>query len=215
MTYDDDYSRTESLFGCEPERILVKHLDLLEPHSLVLDVGAGQGRNSIPLSQIGHSVHSLEPSEVAAESLRKISSDQNLSLEVFPESFQTHCPPCTTYAGIMVFGLIPDLDWNSIRVLLEKIRVWSRPGTVLWITGFTVQDPALSFFRRNWQEVEANSFQGPQGQFRTYLSLNQVLSLFPSCTPLFHWEGLGPPHTHGDGNSERHGKFEAVLQVAS
>jgi hypothetical protein len=95
--------------------------------------------------------------------------------------------------------------------LVDKVDRWSRPGTLVWITGFTTKDPAYPHLRATWTTVEANSFESPEGRVRAYLEPGQVLELFAQYSVLHHWEGLGPEHRHGDGPPERHGKFEAVL----
>ena len=212
MTYDDDYLKAVSFFGTKPESILTRFFDRLGEKSLVLDVGAGQGRNSIFLATNLLSIHALEPSKVAADALRRTAAESDLDITVFPENFETFKRPQMAYEGIMVFGLIPDLTWTSINTLLEKIDDWSKPGTIVWLTGFTTLDPGFQFYRKNWKEVSPNSVSGPNGRIRTYLETDQILTLFPKHTVLHHWERLGPLHSHGDGEIEQHGMFEVVLQ---
>jgi len=211
MTYDDNYLIASAFFGTEPESILTGFFDQLGEKSLVLDVGAGQGRNSIFLATNLLSVHALEPSTVAANALRRIAAESDLDITMFQENFETFKQP-RAYEGIMVFGLVPDLTWTSINTLLEKIDEWGMHGTMVWMTGFTTLDPGLQFYRKNWTEVSPNSFSGPDGKIRTYLETDQILSLFPEHTVLHHREGMGPLHRHGDGELEQHGMFEIVLQ---
>ena len=212
MDYDDKYLKAGSFFGTKPESILTRFFDRLGEKSLVLDVGAGQGRNSIFLATKLLSVHALEPSKVAANALRRIAAESKLDITVFSENLEIFKRPQMAYEGIMVFGLIPDLTWTSINTLLEKIDDWSKPGTIVWLTGFTTLDPRFQFYRKNWKEVSPNSFSSPNGRIRTYLETDQILTLFPKHTVLHHWEGLGPLHSHGDGELEQHGMFEVVLQ---
>ena len=212
MVYDDDYIKTGAFFGSEPEPVLTRFVDRLGEKPFVLDVGAGQGRNSVFLATKLHSVHALEPSFVAAETLQRIADEGKMDITVFRETFESFDPPQRAYEGIMVFGLFPDLNWASIKTLLKKIDDWSKPGTIIWLTGFTTLDPRLSFYRDNWTEVSANSFHGPNQKIRTYLEADQILTLFPRHIVLHHWEGLGPLHRHGDSEPEQHGMFELVIQ---
>ena len=114
------------------------------------------------------------------------------------------------YAGILLFGLVPDLDWPSIRKLLTRIHEWSERGSLIWVTGFTTQDPAYDRHRACWEPRGENSFRGPEGRVRTYLEPGQIVTLFDGYSVLYHLEGLGHVHRHGDGPPERHDKFEAV-----
>ncbi len=44
--FDSAYADTRDLFGGGPESTLVRFADMLDPERPVLDIGAGQGRNS-------------------------------------------------------------------------------------------------------------------------------------------------------------------------
>ena len=215
MDYDEQYSEVEALFGTSPERSLERFSDRLTPGSTVLDIGAGQGRNALFLARQGFTVHALEPSGVAAAELTLIAEAEALSLEVFTTTFESFVPPVDTYAGILIFGLMPDLGRDAIHDLALKIDRWSGPETLVWLTGFTTEDPAYPQHRASWTAVGTNSFLSPKGRIRTYLEPGEILHLFGGLSPIHQWEGLGPEHRHGDGPPERHGLFEVVLQRAS
>ncbi|MEN8162718.1 MAG: methyltransferase domain-containing protein [Acidobacteriota bacterium] len=214
MTYDHQYSEVEALFGTEPERSLKRFSDQLKPGSTVLDIGAGHGRNALFLARQGITVQALEPSGVAAAELNRIAETEALPLEVFPTTFEEFVPSVDSYAGLLIFGLMPDLGTDAILDLAMKIDRWSGPETLVWLTGFTTEDPAYPHHRASWTAVGKNSFLSPEGRIRTYLEPGEILRLFEDLSPLHHWEGLGPEHRHGDGPLERHGLFEVVLRKA-
>ena len=212
MGYDEQYAKVKALFGTAPETVVKRFAERLSPGSVVLDIGAGQGRNARYLAEQGITVHALEPSRVAAATLEHLAAEKQLDIEVFGSTFERFDPPIKAYAGILVFGLVPDLEWPAINELVRKIDDWGRQGTLVWLTGFATHDPAYAQYEENWARCGANSFRGPDGQTRTYLEPGQILSLFEQYSVLHHWEGLGPEHRHGDGPPERHGRFEAVLR---
>lgn len=51
------------------------------------------------------------------------------------------------YSGIPIFGLMPDLDWNGIHKLLERIDAWGARDAIVWVTGFITQDFAYTDHR--------------------------------------------------------------------
>lgn len=215
MNYDDQYAKVDALFGTEAETILMRFADGLTRGSVVLDIGAGQGRNSVFLAERGFTVHALEPSKVASNALEQLAGKRRLSMEVFSTAFERFDPPVEQYAGILVFGLIPDLDWPSIHKLLSRIHEWSGRGSLIWVTGFTTQDPAYDRHSSHWETLGKHSFRGPGGVVRTYLEPGQIVTVFGKYSVQHHREGLGPVHRHGDGPPERHGRFEAVLSRES
>lgn len=212
MSYEKEYSRTGALFGMEPAACLKSFAGKLEPGARVLDIGAGQGRNAFFLAGRGVRVHALEPSEAGAASIRRRAAEEDLPVEVFTALFEEFSPPAGAYDGVMAFGVMPDLRWSSIRALVERMARWSRPGAVLWLVGFTTEDPAHASIRESWKALGEGSYESPEGRIRTYLRPGRILELFEGCSVLHHWEGIGPVHRHGGGAPERHGLFEAVLQ---
>ncbi|MHC4609425.1 MAG: class I SAM-dependent methyltransferase [Planctomycetota bacterium] len=212
MGYDQEYAKVDALFGTEAEATLKQFTHRLPPDAPVLDIGAGQGRNALFLARRGLAVHAVEPSGIAVAALQQVAEQERLPMKLFPTTFEQFEPPVSEYAGILIFGLIPDLKWDAIRNLVEKVDHWSGRSTCVWVTGFTTDDPAYAHHRATWAALELNSFQSSEGRVRTYLEPGQILELFEQCSVLHHWEGLGPEHRHGDSPPERHGKFEAVLQ---
>jgi cyclopropane fatty-acyl-phospholipid synthase-like methyltransferase len=215
MGYDEQYAETGAFFGAEAEPVLARLADRLATGATVLDIGAGQGRNARFLAERDVTVHALEPSRVAASTLEDLAAQRRLPIQVHRSTFEEFDPPVTAYDGITVFGLIPDLEWTAIHRLVQRIDDWGAPGTVVWVTGFTTEDPAYARHLATWEQPETNSFRGPDGQVRTYLEPGRILELFDRYSVLHHREGLGPEHRHGHGPVHRHGMFEAVLSRAS
>ena len=201
MNYDEQYEKDEAVFGNEPEPTLVEYAGRLPDNATVLDIGAGQGRNSVYMARRGIAVDALEPSIPGVNALERITAEQGLPIRRFSKSFERFSPPVVHYSGILVFGLIPDLEWKAIGQLEDRISTWTGRGSVIWITGFTIHDPAYARQR--------------SGTVRTYLEPGQILQLFNRYSALHHWEGLGPEHRHVDGPPERHGMFEAVFERRS
>lgn len=75
----DKYYQTENLFG-EPYTELIEFFTDYPKKRKVLDLGCGQGRNAIPLAQIGYSVTGIDNSKVGIEQMNQIGQDENLNL---------------------------------------------------------------------------------------------------------------------------------------
>jgi SAM-dependent methyltransferase len=210
--YDDYYRRTPEVFGSDPNTILVDHVDLIPPSSTALDIGCGQGRNSLFLARRGVAVHALDPSLEAVRTVTAVATGEGLPIRTIHSGFEDLDPEQGGFGTILVFGVIPDLRRHQVTALTSTIRRNLAPRGILFITGFGTWDPAYGSHRNQWTKDAENSFCSLDGFVRTYLEPGELRSLFPDFEAIHCWEGLGPEHRHGDGPLERHGLAEAVLR---
>jgi len=212
LSYDDSYAGTADLFGVEPEPLLVNHWEGLDRARPVLDLGAGQGRHALWLARRGIRVEALDPSRVAVRSVRAVAEAEGLPVEPILGSFESHPGDAAPYGGILVFGLIQILTWDGIGALGRRLEAWTTAGSLVFVTAFSVLDESYELLSRSQEPAGPRSFVTADGEPRTYLEPGQILALFPGYTPVYHWEGLGAVHRHGDRAPERHAMVEAVLQ---
>jgi len=210
--WDQDYTATADLFGSEPAPILVRHLELLNGNHPVLDVGCGQGRNTLFLARHGHTVRALDPSIEAIRQTRSAAEAEGLTIQSQCGVLDEVVRPDKGFSTILVFGLIPILTRTQIDEMVALIESLIAPGGHLIITAFTTSDPKFGIHAREWAEIGKNSFHSAEGGFRTYLEPGELISLFPDWQVVDHWEGPGHEHRHGDGPMEQHGMAEAALR---
>lgn len=79
VTYDT-YYQTENLFG-EPYPELIEFFNAYPKNGKILDLGCGQGRDSIPLAQLGFDVTGIDNSKVGIEQMNQIAKTKNLRLK--------------------------------------------------------------------------------------------------------------------------------------
>ncbi len=213
MPFDEFYKANKNAFGSEPERILIDHAHHLEPSLPVLDLGAGQGRNSIYLARRGFDVVAVDPSKAALDGVYRYSCEQNLSIQIQHCDFKGFSPQEKYFSGILLIGLIQILSWDEISDLMECITRWTRQGSLVFTTAFSTDDPAFGTKTKQWIEAGRNSFIiDKTGTVRTYLEKNEILDLFLDWEVFYHWEGMGEKHKHGTGPEECHGMIEAVFR---
>jgi tellurite methyltransferase len=210
--YDDYYRTTQDVFGPDPDELLVSYADLVDPTSRALDIGCGQGRNSLFLARKNQKVDALDPSIEAIRAVRAAAKREGLQIHTIHGGFEDIEPVPAVYGAILVFGLIPDLSRTMVTALVSSIETILAPGGVLFMTAFGTWDPSFERHKRESTETADNSLRSLGGPFRTYLKTGELVSLFPSFDVVHSWEGLGPEHRHGDGPIERHGRAEAVFR---
>jgi len=83
QTYQD---KTVSTFSKGPTADLKEHAHLLHAPALVLDVGCGEGRNSIFLAAQGYDVEAFDLSEAGIEKAKRIAQDMNLKIKFWAQN---------------------------------------------------------------------------------------------------------------------------------
>ena len=89
-TIEEEYekwvaTRKPPLFGIEPDaRVLSLALSAHDPGVFpVLDMGAGTGRNTLPLARRGHAVDAIEVTAKFADSIQQAASQESLQVRIF------------------------------------------------------------------------------------------------------------------------------------
>lgn len=208
--YDGTYAQAD-YFGAGPSPLLEKYAEWIPERARVLDIGAGQGRNTLPLARRGCLVTALDPSTVAIDTIRKAAAREKLSVELVPQNFMDY-EPTGVFDVVLCFGLIQILRYQECASLVTRLHQWLKPGGTLFVTAWHLDDPSFAKLVTEWERLGIRSFRSPDGEkHRLFLERGEILKLFFRWQRVHHWEGLGPAHRHGDGPEERHGDIEAVL----
>jgi len=82
VAYSDSYKPHENYNGVSPDEFIVSRLRSRPAALNVLDIGAGQGRNTIPIAQIGHHVTAMEINPKGRECIGQRAIDKNVTKNV-------------------------------------------------------------------------------------------------------------------------------------
>lgn len=153
-TVADEYqrwvnTREPPLFGTHPDQKVVRMAEELggKDAVAVLDVGAGTGRNTLPLARAGYRADAVELAPALAAELRKAAKGEKLRVEVVEGDFldaglaYPNLPP-SKYQLIVLAEVVAShfRDADQIRVLAERAAALLSPGGVLLFSAFIALD---------------------------------------------------------------------------
>lgn len=210
--YDQAYRDVPDYFGDEPTEILTEYYRLMDKTKPVLDIGAGQGRNSIFLAREGYTVDAIDPSPVGLETIDRFAAEKHLPVRTYPVGFEHFAAENAPYSGILLFGVIQVLPRDTIDLLVQNIRTWLADGGLVFIAAFTTEDPSYERTVATLKKVGPHSFATGDNEYRTYLEPNEILTLFSGFGVEYHHEGMGPIHRHGNSQPHQHTESIAVLR---
>jgi 2-polyprenyl-3-methyl-5-hydroxy-6-metoxy-1,4-benzoquinol methylase len=212
MTYDKTYKEIQDVFGSEPEEILKGFYEQIDRTRSVLDIGAGQGRNSFFLAKAGYTIDAIDPSRISIETINDITKRENYKINVYQQSFDEFSYRNSPYSAILVFGLLQILDLKSISLLTKMIDKYTTNGSIVFITAFSNKDASFNKYGKEWNKASQNSFCDNKGNYRTFFETSEIIELFINYKVLHQWEGLGKKHRHGNSPIEQHSIIQLVME---
>lgn len=126
------YAGTQRLFSSVPNQLLVELTEGLAPQRAV-DLGAGEGRNSLWLASQGWDVTAVDLSDVALERLRSYAEEQNFSLTTIVSDIETYLGHGDQF-DLVVMAYVHVMPEERKRIL-EAASAAVAPGGHLFIVG--------------------------------------------------------------------------------
>lgn len=127
--WDDRYRDAELVWSGEPNTFVARYLTDFPPGEAV-DLGAGEGRNSVWLAKQGWNVTAVDFSAVGLEKARRMAFDAQVALATVVDDVETYHPPMDVDLVLLSYLQIPDdHQWR----LLQRVKHWLGPGGVILV----------------------------------------------------------------------------------
>jgi len=187
-------------YGLEPSEELEKFLH--DAHPLAgeaLDLGCGEGRNSLLLARYGYHVHAIDASSQGIQKLEKYAHSQDLDTidcEV-TDVRKVELKP-NYYDAIVAVTILDHISEIEGKNVAEAMINALKPGGFIFIEAFTVHDPAASAARKESERIsETASF------VQHYFEEGELAAWFTELETVLYEEFMkyddshGEPHYHG------------------
>ena len=147
---EDDYDRDKQYWNSYyaslsetnllPSDFAVKVTDMIRPASHIMELGCGNGRDSLYFLQKGHNVIAVDGSDFAIDHLNKMTKDNPNALFVCDDFVKCHAlyqmPYDCVYSRFTLHAITEDQENELLSNILEALR-W---GGILCIEARTTRD---------------------------------------------------------------------------
>jgi SAM-dependent methyltransferase len=152
VDWNQRYEGAELLWTAEPNRFLVEEVASLAP-GIALDIGCGEGRNSVWLAKQGWSVTGVDFSNVALDKARRLAEVEGASVEwILADARAYRTEPDVHDLAVVLYLHLPAPER---RAVLGAAVHSLRPGGTVLVVGHDLtnlsdgyggpQDPAILF----------------------------------------------------------------------
>jgi len=164
-------------FGSQPDA-MVMHVarSFAEPGpTRVLDVGAGNGRNTLPLARAGYAVDALEPVPALAKQLREAAGAEQLDVRLFEQDLlqEQSAISAERYRLIVLSEVSPHFSQRDFARALPRLVESLAPGGTLLFNAFVAKngyrpdalarETAQSVWSTFFTRVELDALTAPLG----------------------------------------------------
>lgn len=123
----------------KPTPIVADYLGRLSPGD-ALDIGAGNGRNTLYLAGLGWSVDALDTDASAVDYINKLALQKDLGAVASLQDFTKYDTP-KKYNAIVCLMTLHFMSPHEVTLAIEWIKNHTKPGGIVTISGFNIHNP--------------------------------------------------------------------------
>ncbi len=193
MKYNQIY-KNNNTWGKHPNELLQKICNLFNIGANFLDLGCGQGRDSLFMLQKGFKVDAVDNSQKAIEQIKKSIQADSLpiaNINLFCSDISSFDITKNKYDIINAYNSLQFLPKKEALKMIESIKSNIKDNGYVIISGFTTSDP---FYKKI--NNDKRCFLGPQELRKIFSDFNVIEYKEEIIKDKGH-PGSPEPHTHG------------------
>lgn len=196
MNFDQFYSKNTIYFSQDHsggmEECLKKYNVL---PCTAIDIGAGEGRNSLYLASVGFDVYAIEPSKVGADKILQRAKDCGVYMSVLNTDIITATKDLENIGFAVALTSLEHMEYGYLLEAVKEIKQVLKPGGYIYAMVFTEDDPGYKKDLPNASECALF--------IKHYFKKGELRELFSDFEILEYSEYIkidethGPVHYHG------------------
>ena len=205
-SFDQLYKEFRDVWGYEPSALAKKAARELPENSIVLEIGAGQGRDSIFFSSLGHRVTAVESSETGSDTIRNRAKEKTgLVLKVITDDITGMRLESDEYDLVFANMSLQFMTRGQRVELMQRLRASVKKGGLIAIMQPTVEETAWKRLQHNRDYAVGPCTLKFRGEVMNFAQLGEYRREFDKDHIIDYWEGaiedeghpgFEEPHTH-------------------
>lgn len=200
----------EQQYGFEnpfkPDPLLKKAIQYLPRGKHLLDVGCGEGADSVFFARKGYTVTAIDRNRDYIRRFRRYRNDEKLSaISILHRNVVSYQYPRNHYDVILCLLVICCMKRSDCEKMVIRLKRCVKPGGIIVMSSRNYRDPEMKEYLDTEQMIEPNTFRTKKDccKFQYFIEKNRLRDLFHDFDILYYREGFAPckygEHTkHGD-----------------
>ena len=207
-----NYSATilKNKYGFEnpftPDQLSKKALRFLKGSKNLLDIGCGEGADSVFYAKKGFQVTAIDNNKIYLKRFRAFQKDNELAnISIRCTDVLSHHYPSNRYDAVNCLLVGCCMKRSDFEKLLVTVKQTVKPGGIIIMSLRNYLDPEFEVYSSTEKMIEPNSFRKKEDccKIRYYIEKKRLREVFEDFEILYYYEGLAPDKykevpKHGD-----------------
>ena len=183
----------ENPFKVDP--LIRRAMKFLPPGGTLLDVGCGEGADSVYLARKGFSVTALDRNAGWLRRLRRYCAGEDVPpMTIRHRNVVTYDYPRNAFDAVISILAVCCMKRSDVARLIPKLRRTVKPGGIVVMSARNYLDPEYHDYCRDGCCVEANTFRNQDYccNFIYFLERARLRELFEGFRVHYYYEGFAP-----------------------
>lgn len=182
----------ENPFATDP---LVKRAVTYFGGTKVLDVGCGEGADSVFFARAGFKVTGIDRNDAYLNRFRAYKRDHKLSsITIIQRNAATYSYPPDAYNIISCILVLCCMRRSQFDRMLPKLKLSDKQGGIVIMSSRNYLDPDPNDYRRTQKTIEPNTFRHKEDccRFTYFIEKKRLREVFNDFEVIYYFEGYRP-----------------------
>ena len=178
----------------KPDPLTIKALPYCKGKKL-LDVGCGEGADSVCYAKKGFSITALDKNPQYLKRFQAYCKDQKLSnIALMRRNLVSYRYPRNAYDVVICLLVICCMKRSEFERMIVPLKRSVKPGGVVVMSSRNYLDPELNEYHRTERPIESSTFRSKEDccGFLYFIERNRLREALDDFETLYYFEGMVP-----------------------